>query len=87
LFILQAPEERIVKSETNTNKKNCPSRCSAGLGRLVKRDQVRFYQAKTTEEGDLVLSFEVRVSKNNRGAVNAGTYNRRNGRLLKMDHF
>lgn len=46
-------------------------------GVFKKHDQVRFYEAAQTKEGDLVLSSEVHVSKNRSGQVTGGTYNRR----------
>ena len=44
---------------------------------FIKWDQVRFYQAESTAEGELVLSSEVRVTRNKKGQVVGRTYNRR----------
>ena len=52
-------------------------------GAFIKRDQVRFYEAKSTAEGELVLSSEVRVTRNKKGQVVRGTYNRRKNGVLK----
>ena len=46
-------------------------------GSFIKRDQVRFYQATVSEDGELTLSTEVDVKKNNEGSIIRGTYNRR----------
>lgn len=46
-------------------------------GSFVKRDQVRFYQVKIKGNEELEVSTEVRVTKNSKGDVTGGTYNRR----------
>ena len=45
-------------------------------GAYIKNDQVRFYQVKN-KDGELDISTEVRVTKNTKGDVTGGTYNRR----------
>ena len=46
-------------------------------GSFIKRDQVRFYQVTISDDGELCLSTEVHVKKNNKGSIIGGTYNRR----------
>ena len=45
-------------------------------GVFKKHHKVRFYEAKQTDGGELILSSEVHVTKNRNGQVTNGTYNR-----------
>jgi hypothetical protein len=38
-------------------------------GSSIKRNQVRFYQATVSDDGELSLSTEVHVRKNNKGSM------------------
>ncbi len=52
-------------------------------GAFKKHDQVRFYEAKQTEDGLLLMSTEVHVTKNRNGQVIGGTYNQRTNKGWK----
>lgn len=49
-------------------------------GAYEKKEQTRFYEVKVDDGGMLLISSEVSVEKDEKGGINGGTYNARDGR-------